>query len=144
MAMFNHHKCLSDIGVTLKDGLVPKTKTFNWYKIKRYFSLRRIKRAEDLFDIIFDISWPDFKDAVEMSYQKNHTDNSNYYDVSDSEFNFIRTLIFFYDSIKNNIRSRWKAFRNYWMYGFWDYDETYSLDWVSTVYLYERVKRYQR
>ena len=142
--MFNHHKCLTDIGITLRDGLVPKTSPkFDMYKFKRYFSIDRIKKAEDVFDVIFDVSWPDFKDNVEMSYQRNHTDNTDYYDIQDSKFNLIRTILYFYDSIKYKITSRWGAFKNYWQYGFWDYDETYSLDWVTTVYLYERVKRYK-
>ena len=143
MTMFNHHKCLTDIGVKVTNGLVPKTKTFNWYKFKRYFSLDRIKNAEDFFDVLFDISWPDFKDNVEINYQKNHTSNTDYYNISNSSFNLIRSFIYFYDSIKCEFSSRWKAYKNYWQYGFWDYDETYSLDYVSTIYLYERVKRYK-
>jgi len=147
--IFNHHKALKDIGVVVKDGLIPKTqKDFKHtlWKIKRYFSLQRVKEAKGLFDIVFDIEWQDFKDNVESNYQKNHTENSDIfevYNVSGSKFNFVRTLIYIYDSAKYEIKSRWKAYKNYWQYGFWDYDETYSLDWVTTVYLYERVKRYK-
>jgi hypothetical protein len=141
--MFNHHKCLTDIGVKVTNGLVPKTKTFNWYKFKRYFSIKRIKEAEDFFDILFNISWQDFKDEVEFSYQKLHTDNKDYYNINNAKFNIVRTLIYFYDSIKYEIKSKWEAYKNYWQYGFWDSDETFSLDYVSTIYLYERVKRYK-
>lgn len=146
--IFNHHKALKDIGVVIKDGLIPKTqKDFKHtlWKIKRYFSLERAKEANGLFDIVFDIEWQDFKDNVESNYQKNHTENSDIfevYNISGSKFNFVRTVIYIYDSVKYEIKSRWKAYKNYWQYGFWDYDETYSLDWVTTVYLYERVKRY--
>lgn len=147
--IFNHHKALKDIGVVIKDGLIPKTqKDFKHtlWRVKRYFSLERVKEAKGLFDIVFDIEWQDFKDNVESNYQKNHTDNSDIfevYNISGSKFNFVRTLIYIYDSVKYKINSRWKAYKNYWQYGFWDYDETYSLDWTTTVYLYERVKRYK-
>ena len=145
--MFNHHKCLTDIGVTIRDGLVPKThQKFNWYKFKRYFSIKRIKEAEDIFDIIFDTSWNDFKDNVEYNYQKkylNVKDAYEYIDEHESKFSLSKSLVYIYDSIKYAITSRWKAYKNYWQYGFWDYDETYALDWVSTVYLYERLKRYK-
>lgn len=148
MALFNHHKCLTDIGIHLHDGLVPKTKhkKINFYPIKHYFNWKRIKEAEDLMDIVFGVSWLDFKDNVEYNYQKKVLPLNKAYDYVGEHvntFNLRKTLIYFYDSIKSEITSRWKAFKNYWQYGFWDYDETYSLDWVSTVYLYERVKRYK-
>ena len=143
---FNHHKYLKDIGITLKDGIVPKSQKdfkLSFWKFKRYFSLKRLKKTHGLFDIIFDIEWGDYKDNVEQHYQMYYAKEvEDIYNIRDAKFNLYRTLIYIKDSIRDEIKGWYKVFINKWKYGFSD-RETFDLDHVTSVYLYERLKRYK-
>ena len=133
---FNHHHLCDELGIDLKGPCIPQSQKdwgILWRDIKYYFSMNRIKDCEDWFEVVFNITYKEFKDNV--VYCLKEKDSTVKYTL----FNATKYLL---NKFRDWIVGWYNVYRNRWRNGFYD-GETYSLDYTSAVYLYERVKRYR-
>lgn len=127
---FNHHHLCDNLNINLNGPCIPQSKkdwkawwhTFTWY-----FSKTRIEQCDDWFDILFKTSLDDFKDAVIYKEKK---------------FNLITVPKYLLNKFKEWVTVWYEVYRNRWRNGFYD-GETFSLDYTTAVYLFERIKRYK-
>lgn len=139
---FNHHHLCDNLNIDLKGPCIPQSKKDwkdTWNHIKRYFSIERVKEAEDVFEVIFDISYNDFKEDVIRYFKDTYTVTEE--EVKE-QYSYIKALKYLLNKFRDWIVDWYNIYRNRWRNGFYD-GETFSLDYTSAVYLYERVKRYR-
>lgn len=129
---FNHHHLLDDLKIGKEYGpCIPQSQKdwkAVWHTFTWYFSKTRIEQCEDVLDLFFKVSLEEFKENV-INKEK--------------RFNLITIPKYLLNKFRDWVVGWYNVYRNRWRNGFYD-GETFSLDYTSAIYLYERVKRYKQ